>query len=184
MTPVGGYGVLPGHGRTFAQQEALCGVPFVLRPRSTTLWPERSPRHAMLARCDTRCSASLGGYWRGRGITVCDEWLSSFLAFALHIGPRPTMKHSIDRIDNDGNYEPGNVRWATKQEQGRNTSQTVFLVFRGATMCIKDAAAAAGVPYQKLIRRLRKFDRDSDRAFIDLGVDPFAPAIVATIGGC
>lgn len=56
----------------------------------------------------------------GRGIRVCDDWQNNFTAFYEYIGPRPSDKHSIDRINNDGNYEPGNVRWAIKEIQGYN----------------------------------------------------------------
>ena len=55
-----------------------------------------------------------------RGITVCDEWLSGFEGFYRDMGDRPSSKHSIDRIDNDGNYELGNCQWATSTEQARN----------------------------------------------------------------
>jgi hypothetical protein len=55
-----------------------------------------------------------------RGISMCEEWQESFQAFYDHIGPKPSPQHSIDRIDNDGNYEPGNVRWATRKQQRNN----------------------------------------------------------------
>jgi hypothetical protein len=58
--------------------------------------------------------------WGGRGITVCDRWLHSFTNFLADVGKRPSSTHSIDRIDNDGNYEPGNVKWSTASEQAAN----------------------------------------------------------------
>jgi hypothetical protein len=56
----------------------------------------------------------------GRGITVCDRWRDSFEAFLADVGPRPSPKHTLDRIDNDGDYEPGNVAWRTRKEQNQN----------------------------------------------------------------
>lgn len=58
----------------------------------------------------------------GRGITVCERWKKSFNNFMQDVGPRPSLKHSLDRINNNGNYEPGNVRWATAEEQRNNCS--------------------------------------------------------------
>lgn len=70
-----------------------------------------------------RCNNPNKKCWKdygGRGIKLCDEWFNDFESFYNHIGPRPSMSHSVDRIDNDGNYEPGNVRWATIKEQANN----------------------------------------------------------------
>lgn len=59
-------------------------------------------------------------HYGARGISVCPEWRKSFEKFRDYMGERPSPKHSIDRIDNDGNYEPGNVRWATQKQQVQN----------------------------------------------------------------
>jgi hypothetical protein len=56
----------------------------------------------------------------GRGISMCDRWRNSFEAFYADMGPRPSAQHSIDRINNDGNYEPDNCRWSTRKEQRAN----------------------------------------------------------------
>jgi hypothetical protein len=58
--------------------------------------------------------------YQDRGISICPEWFNSFEAFYAYIGDPPTAKHTLDRIDNDGNYESGNVRWATRSEQQKN----------------------------------------------------------------
>ncbi len=70
----------------------------------------------MIQRCTNEKSPNFK-YYGGRGITVDPEWVQSFESFVDHIGNRPTLEHSIDRIKNESGYEPGNVRWATKSQQ-------------------------------------------------------------------
>ncbi len=93
------------------------------------------------ARMISRCSATEGKDWNdyaGRGIRVCEEWRHDFPAFAAYIGPRPSPIHSIDRIDVNGNYEPGNVRWATPKEQARNRRSNRLVTINGVTRCMAE----------------------------------------------
>lgn len=69
----------------------------------------------------------------GRGIKMCDEWIDSFDAFLKYIGKRPSCGFSLDRIDNDGDYEPGNVRWATARQQASNTRHKNKFGYNGIT---------------------------------------------------
>lgn len=83
-----------------------------------------------------RCSnPSSSGYhlYGGRGISVCSRWTSSFENFLSDMGPKPSKRHTIDRIDSDGNYEPSNVRWATYQEQSDNRRVTIWHTLDGVT---------------------------------------------------
>jgi len=67
----------------------------------------------------------------GRGIIVCERWLHSFDNFLNDMGRRPSNKHSLDRIDTNGNYEPNNCRWATQKEQMSNTRKNVLIEYKG-----------------------------------------------------
>jgi len=92
--------------------------------RKASLPKEYSPWCAMRARCSNPKNNRWARYG-GRGITVCARW-DSFRAFLADMGPRPTPSHQIDRINNNGNYEPSNCRWATQLENMRHTSRTVI----------------------------------------------------------
>ena len=80
---------------------------------------ERRTWSAMKTRCYNKNWHAYENYG-GRGIAICDRWLESFESFYADMGDKPTPNHSIDRINNDGNYEPDNCRWATSSEQNRN----------------------------------------------------------------
>ena len=89
------------------------------RTHGATGTPEYTCWQRMLARC-YRPSHHTYQYYGARGITVCPEWRNSFDAFLRDVGPRPSPDLSIDRIDVNGNYEPGNVRWASRLIQSQN----------------------------------------------------------------
>jgi len=107
----------------------------------------------MIQRCTNQRSTTYRNYG-GRGIRVCPEWLSSLEAFAQHMGPRPSPKHSIDRIDVNGHYEPGNVRWATPQEQQRNRRDNHLLTLGAETMTLAEWAVRLGIPESRIRMRL------------------------------
>ena len=111
----------------------------------------------MIARCHTSPDPLYGG----RGISVCDRWRNSFVAFYADMGPRPSPKHSIDRIDNDGDYEPSNCRWATPHEQGINKRDSRRWIVGGT--CYESSAEAAmsvGVDQSTIVRWCKGYERN------------------------
>jgi hypothetical protein len=109
-----------GHGLKHGTTKS-CGC--LMREMKTTHGLSATPEYNcwknMIKRCTVPTTIGYKDYG-GRGITVSDRWRYSFESFIADLGPRPSNKHSIDRIDNNGNYEPGNVRWATAKEQVAN----------------------------------------------------------------
>jgi hypothetical protein len=100
----------------------------------------------------------------GRGIEVCSEWLECFENFFKDMGKKPSEKHSIDRIDNNGNYEPSNCRWSTRSEQNSNTRQNNFFEYKGAIKTITQWSECLGVT-QKVLRNRIKRNKDIDVLF-------------------
>jgi len=90
----------------------------------------------------------------GRGITFCKRW-EDFALFLADMGERPSLKHSIDRINNDGNYEPGNCRWITNDEQAKNHRRSRLLTLDGKTQCLSDWSRALGITESGLRKRLQ-----------------------------
>ena len=105
-------------------------------------------------RCTNPSATSFHKYG-GRGISICDRWANSFDAFLEDMGPRPTPNHSVDRIDNSGNYEPGNCRWADIKTQARNTRYNRIIEFDGQRQCIAYWADQIGAKPNTLVTRLR-----------------------------
>lgn len=94
-------------------------------------------------------------YYGGRGITVCGRWLD-FANFLEDMGEKPRGT-SLDRINNDGNYEPGNCRWANAKQQNRNRRWNVWIEFQGRKMILTDWAKEIGISRMGLVRRLNKW---------------------------
>ncbi len=96
-------------------------------------------------------------HWYGaRGIKMCDRWQHSVAAFIEDMGPPPTPKHSVDRIDCNGNYEPSNCRWATQEEQNNNTRRSKLITWNGKTQSIRDWAKEYNIGARGLSERLRR----------------------------
>lgn len=117
--------------------------------------PEYQIYHGMKQRCcnpDERAFPNYGG----RGIKVCDRWLEGFENFIADMGPRPSKKHSIDRIDNNGNYEPGNCRWTTIDVQLFNRRTTSFVTYEGVTKPIREWCAELNMKLVTFKGRIRR----------------------------
>lgn len=106
-----------------------------------------------------RCLNPRGQFFHlygGRGISVCKRWSDSFKAFFADMGPRPSVDMSLDRIDCNGNYEPGNCRWATDTQQSRNRrGYNSIITFHGQERTVSEWAEVLGIPSSNLGWRIR-----------------------------
>lgn len=117
--------------------------------REYTSWLE------MIRRCEDKNRKNYSNYG-GRGISVCSEWRNSFEKFLEHIGPRPPGDYSIDRYpDKNGNYEPGNVRWASRIEQNNNSRKNKNVTIDGSTATVAQWSRTNGLNVNTVNDRIR-----------------------------
>lgn len=116
----------------------------------------KTPEYQVWANMIHRCTNPNWPQWSrygGRGISVCNEW-REFTTFIAAMGPRPSDLHVLDRIDNDGNYEPGNCRWATRAESAMNRENTRWYTVDGETLHLFDWAKRSGIDYRTIYGRI------------------------------
>jgi hypothetical protein len=121
----------------------------------------KTPEYESLFRAIARCHNPKDPAWKnygGRGITVCDRWRGKdgFVNFLADVGPRPSPEHSLDRIDNNRGYEPGNVRWATRSEQARNKRNNKVFMVQGKRVHVGDCVQRSGLHHRTFYELLTK----------------------------
>ena len=119
----------------------------------------RTPEYAVWCDIKRRTSNPKASHWEcygGRGIRMCSRWSDSFEAFLADMGPRPSSKHSIERKDNDGNYEPSNCEWATVDVQSRNRRNNHILDYQGKKWTLLDLSKAVGIHRETIRCRLMR----------------------------
>lgn len=126
----------------------------------------RSPEHRAWCAINARCyNPKNKMYFRygGRGIGIAPEWRHDYPAFLAYVGRRPSPKHSIDRWpDTNGNYEPGNVRWATSKEQNLNRQYNVWIKYNGERRKLAEVCEELGRDPVPLLLRRRRGWKDED----------------------
>jgi len=120
-------------------------MPFKKIPPNYHVW------RSMKDRCLNPNAKAFPDYG-ARGITICDRWVGSYANFIADMGGRPPG-HSLDRINNDGNYEPSNCRWATKKDQQRNRRNAVFVDIEGVRYRAIELAETAGIKTDTVVTR-------------------------------
>lgn len=118
----------------------------------------RSPEYKSWRGAKDRCTNTNSKDWPrygARGITMCEQWLNSFEAFLSDMGQKPSPKHSLERIDVNKGYFPGNCCWATAREQCLNRRSTVFVTEGNETLCISDWGRKLGVTDCAIRKRLK-----------------------------
>ena len=117
-----------------------------------------SPEYETWKGMKKRCYNDNSEYYHrygGRGISVCDEWINDFEVFFSDMGERPDNSYSIDRIDNDGNYTPENCRWASRQQQARNKSESDLTLYNGESKTLIEWCEDLNLNYRTVKSRLK-----------------------------
>lgn len=136
------------------KQVRSCGCKIPNKPKRN---PLRNTWNGMISRCTNPKNSGYKNYGE-RGITVCKEWLNSFDAFYDHVRQLEHYKekgYSLDRINNDLGYFPGNIRWATRNQQSRNKSINRIITFNGESKCLTEWAEQIGIHTTTLHLRLK-----------------------------
>lgn len=130
------------------------------KPRQAKHGQSKSAEYYIWSTMKRRCmSPDHESYpdYGGRGVTIDPKWLADFRVFLKDVGPRPTSAHSLDRYpNNDGNYEPGNVRWATPAEQQNNKRNTFMVPMPDGARSLQDVARTSGVNANALRARIKR----------------------------
>jgi hypothetical protein len=134
-----------GHGKYCSR---ACFAAARKKPSAVKTNPAYECWRSMRKRCLNPRNHNFGAYG-ARGIKICDRWLNSFENFLADMGERPKGT-TLDRIDNDGNYEPGNCRWATPRTQARNRRNSMTVTLEGREMSLVDYAVVRGVKCNSL----------------------------------
>lgn len=114
-------------------------------------------------RCLSKSAQAYDRYG-GRGITMCPEWAEKFEAFIADMGPKPSPRHTLERVDNSRGYEPGNCEWRLWEPQNRNRRNTVMVAWRGMNVSLAKLAVRTKVSYGLLHRRIVRAGWDTERA--------------------
>ncbi len=143
--------------------------------RFTTHGGSRTPEYRVWITAKSRCYNPDNSKYRlygGRRIKMCNRWRHDFSAFLADMGPRPEPRLTIERINSNGDYEPGNCRWASATDQNRNTSRNNFTTHEGETHTVAEWAQIVGMHYVTLYHRLHILNWPVDKAL----TTPVGPA--------
>lgn len=125
--------------------------------------PEMNTWRSMIKRCYSSTNDNFGRYG-GRGIGVCESWRGSngFACFLEDMGCRPSASHTLDRINNDGDYGPENCRWATAKQQANNKSNLRFIEHDGRRLTVTEWSTILGIRVTTILERLKRGLSGSD----------------------